>query len=163
MKCAFGTGAISADIASRCGSLTATDYADGMLARARKKPAHCKNVKIEKADITNLSYADNSFDKVVAGNVIHLPENPQAELKELERVCKPEGMLIIPTYINNSVGSSRAAVRFLELIGAKFNRQFDRQTYKEFFDGMGYGNAKYYIVDGRMPCDIAVICNKKGY
>lgn len=161
LECACGTGAISVDIANRCRSLVATDYADGMLARAKKKLACYGNVKIEKADITNLKYADNSFDKVVAGNVIHLLPNPKKALKELERICKPGGMLIIPTYINSSANSSRAAVRFLEVIGAKFNRQFDRKTYSNFFAEMGYGGVKYYIVDGRMPCDIAVIDNIK--
>ena len=43
---------------------------------------------------------DNSFDKVVAGNVIHLLDNPSEALNELLRVCKPGGKLIIPTYIN---------------------------------------------------------------
>lgn len=161
LECACGTGAISVDIAKCCRALIATDYADGMLARAQKKLAHCGNVKIEKADITNLRFADDSFDKVVAGNVIHLLPNPQTALKELERVCKPGGKLIIPTYINNSADSSRAAVRFLEAIGAKFNRQFDRKTYRDFFAEMGYSDVKYYIVNGRMPCDIAIIDNIK--
>ena len=108
-----------------------------------------------------MRFADDSFDKVVAGNVIHLLPNPQTALKELERVCKPGGKLIIPTYINNSADSSRAAVRFLEAIGAKFNRQFDRKTYRDFFAEMGYSDVKYYIVNGRMPCDIAIIDNIK--
>ena len=43
-----------------------------MLRRAKKKLAHRKNVKLEKTDIMRLSYADNTFDNVVAGNVIHL-------------------------------------------------------------------------------------------
>lgn len=157
LECACGTGAISVSIAKKCRSLIATDYADGMLRRARKKLALYKNVKIEKADITNLSIPDNSFDKVVAGNVIHLLTEPYAALKELERVCKNGGELIIPTYINNSSNSNRAAVRFLELIGVNFSRRFDRKTYEEFFLPLGYKNVKHYVVEGRMACDIAVI------
>lgn len=161
LECACGTGAITIDIAKRCGLLTATDYADGMLKRAAKKLEGCKNVKIEKADITRLGYADSSFDKVVAGNVIHILPDPGLALAELKRVCKAGGLLIIPTYINNSKNQSRAAVRFLELLGAKFSRQFDRETYKEFFQAQGIKNAEHYVVSGRMACDIAVIENLK--
>lgn len=157
LECACGTGAISVSVAKNCRSLIATDYADRMLARAKKKLSHYENVKTEKADITKLRFADNSFDKVIAGNVIHILPNPCLALEELERVCIKGGMLIIPTYINNSANSSRAAVRFLELLGADFSRQFDIETYEAFFRTLGYKNVKHHIIDGRMACDIAVI------
>lgn len=141
--------------------LIATDYADGMLNQAKKKLKTFKNVIIENADITKLNYSDNSFDKVVAGNVIHILSNPELALKELERVCKPRGLIIIPTYINNTKGTSRAAVKFMEIIGANFKRQFDKESYEKFFCDLGYKDAKYYVVNGRMACDIAVIENIK--
>ena len=161
LECACGTGAISVDIAKKCGNLTATDYADGMLHRTRKKLKSYKNVKIEKADITKLKYADNSFDKVVAGNVIHLLPNPEIALKELARVCKPTGMLIIPTYIKNSRKENRAAVHFLELLGANFERRFDRESYEKFFQNLNFNNVRHYMVEGRMSCDIAIVENFK--
>ena len=49
------------------------------------------------------------------------------------------------------------AVKFLELIGADFKRQFVIESYKKFFEDMGYNDVEYYIVEGRMPCAIAVI------
>lgn len=104
-----------------------------------------------------LKYADNSFDKVVAGNVIHLLPKPKAALQELTRVCKPGGRLIIPTYINDTKNTNKAAVRFLEKLGANFKQQFDENTYREFFQEMGYTDVTYHIVEGRMACDIAVI------
>ena len=157
LECACGTGAISAAVAEKCSFLTATDYSDGMLRKAKKKLAHCKNVRLEKADITRLSYADNTFDKVVAGNVIHLLPDPAAALKELGRVCKPGGLLIIPTYIDTSGDTDRPAVRLLELLGLKFSRRFDEDAYAAFFRGLGYRDVEYYIVEGRMACDIAVV------
>ena len=44
--------------------------------------------------------ADGQFDKVIAANVIHLLDEPFKALAELDRVCKPGGQIIIPTYIN---------------------------------------------------------------
>jgi ubiquinone/menaquinone biosynthesis C-methylase UbiE len=144
LECACGTGAISIYIAEKCKSLIATDFAEGMLKQASKKCRHFKNVTFQKADITKLEFADASFDKVVAGNVIHLLPEPEKALAELKRVTKPGGT---------------AAVKFIELLGANFKRQFDFESYKQFFTDMGYSDVTYEVVDGRMPCALAVIKN----
>ena len=159
LECACGTGAISIYIVQKCKMLIATDFSDGMLKQASKKCRHFKNVTFQKADITHLDFADASFDKVVAGNVIHLLPEPEKALSELKRVTKPGGTIIIPTYINMSKGSGTAAVKFIELLGANFKRQFDFESYKQFFADMGYSNITYEIVDGRMPCALAIIKN----
>ena len=161
LECACGTGAISVSIAPKCRRLIATDFAAGMLRQAAKKCRKFENVVFRRADITHLKCKDNRFDKVVAGNVIHLLPNPEQTLHELERVVKPGGRIIIPTYINMSKGTGTAAVKFITLLGADFKRQFDLTSYKQFFADMGYKNVEYYVVDGRMPCAIAVITKKR--
>ena len=157
LECACGTGAISVSIAPKCRRLIATDFAAGMLRQAARKCRKFENVVFRKADITALKCKDNRFDKVVAGNVIHLLLNPEQALHELERVVKPGGRIIIPTYINMSKGTGTAAVKFITLLGADFKQQFDLESYKQFFADMGYANVEYHVVDGRMPCAIAVI------
>ena len=91
------------------------------------------------------------------GNVIHLLPDPAKALSELERVTKPGGKIIIPTYINKSKKSAGLAVKFIELPGADFKKQFDLESYKAFFRDMGYQGVEYFVVDGRMSCAIAVI------
>ena len=157
LECACGTGAISVSIAPKCKSLVATDFSDGMLKQARKKCARFKNAVFQKADITALDFADASFDKVVAGNVIHLLPEPQKALTELKRVTKPGGLVIIPTYINMSKGTGVIAVKLLQKLGANFKRQFDLDSYKNFFADMGCEVAEYQVVQGRMPCALAMI------
>ncbi len=161
LECACGTGAISTYIAAKCKSLIATDFSDGMLKQASKKCRKYHNVTFRKADITKLDFADMSFDKVVAGNVIHLLLEPEKALHELERVVKSGGKIIIPTYINMSKGTGKAAVKFIKLLGANFKRQFDFDSYKQFFADKGYSSVEYNIVDGRMPCAIAVITKEQ--
>ena len=160
LECACGTGAISKYIAPKCKQLIATDVSNGMLKQTLKKCRKYNNVKIRRAYIMQLMCRDGRFDKVVAGNVIHLLDEPHAAIKELERVCKKGGKIIIPTYINASSGVNKKAVRLLELAGANFKRQFDIDSYKKFFEDAGYKNVEYYIVDGRMPCAIAIITKK---
>ena len=157
LECACGTGAISVWIADACQQLVATDMAKNMLQRAAKKCSGFQNVRFEEADLTNLPYEDNRFDKVVAGNVIHLLEDPKHAVTELARVTKPGGQIILPTYINKTRSSNVFVTRVLELFGADFKRQFDWNSYKEFFQALGYENAVFRVVDGRMPCAIAIL------
>ena len=58
-----------------------------------------------------------------------------------------------------SKGSGTAAVKFIELLGANFKRQFDFESYKQFFTDMGYSDVSYEVVDVRIPCALAVIKN----
>ena len=74
-----------------------------------------------------------------------------------ERIYNKKGSIIIPTYINMSKGTGKAAVKFITLLGADFKRQFDLASYKKFFEEKGYKDVQYCVVDGRMPCAIAVI------
>lgn len=157
LECACGTGMISAAMAPRCKNLVATDFAEGMLKQAAKRCGTLDNVTLRKADLMQLNYEDASFDKVVAGNVIHLVNDPGKAMSELMRVCRPGGLVIVPTYVNMvKDGKESLAARFLRSLGADFKRQFNQQTYLEFFDKMGYTPTSTFVVEGRMPCMIAV-------
>ena len=160
LECACGTGAITEEIAKKCRQVLATDFAEGMLKRASKKCRKYGNVSFRQEDITDIKCEDESFDKVVAGNVIHLLPEPEKALNELLRVVRPGGKVIIPTYINMARDSSGFAVKFIEKLGADFKRQFDIDSYKKFFEDKGFKDVEFYVVDGRMPCAIAVITKK---
>ena len=157
LECACGTGAISIFIAPVCKELIVSDYSVGMLKQAKKKLKNYDNIDYRRVDITDIEAEDNSFDVVVAGNVIHLLPDPQRAMNELTRVCKDGGRLVIPTYINGDEGTNKLAVKFLEKLGASFKCQFDAESYEKFFEDMGYENVIYEVVRGRMACDIAVI------
>ena len=160
LECACGTGAITVCIAEKCRRLIATDYASGMLKQAKRKCRKFRNVSFKRVDITSIKCRNDRFDKVVAGNVIHLLPEPGKALAELERVVKPGGRIIIPTYINMSKEPAGLAVKFVELLGAEFKQQFDLDSYKQFFEDLGYKEVEYTVVDGRMPCAIAVIVKR---
>ncbi|MCQ2288772.1 MAG: methyltransferase domain-containing protein [Muribaculaceae bacterium] len=158
LECACGTGAITVAVARQCRHVVATDYSEGMLKQARAKCSHLSNVTFERADISRLPYDDDAFDKVVAGNVIHLLDDPAAALHELQRVCRPGGQLVIPCYVNiKRDGGLNFGAWFVEKLGLRFKREFDYDGYRQFFAQLGYKNVQYHLVEGRMPCAIAVI------
>ncbi|MBR2552468.1 MAG: class I SAM-dependent methyltransferase [Erysipelotrichaceae bacterium] len=158
LECACGTGMLTEVIAPKCVHITATDLSGKMLKRAEKKCRQYTNVSFAKADIDQLAFADGSFDKVIAANVIHLLDDPLHALKELERVCRPGGMLIIPTYMNKEKGQRPDA--FSETVrkaGADFKHDFTFAEYEDFFREAGYSDVKIRLAEGRIPCAVAVI------
>ncbi len=156
LECACGTGIFSVKIAPAVKELTATDFADGMLKRTRRKCAKLDNINIEHGDITNLKYADGQFDKIVAANVIHLLDDPKKAVDELRRVVRPGGLIIIPTYVHFK---KSVAAKLFNKAGAGFKRHFDENTYKDFFAQLGIQNVNYHVCNGRMPCDVAFFEN----
>ena len=164
LECACGTGLLSAVIAEKCSQLTATDFSENMLKKAEKNCRSFCNITYAQADITALPYPDGSFDKVVAGNVIHLLDHPLAALSELNRVCKDDGVLIIPTYMNkNAQGKTSGFAGAVGKAGVDFKRQFTVDSYRQFFLDAGYPDVNVSFADGRIPCAVAVMrkqCNE---
>lgn len=159
MECACGTGMLTVHIAPACHRIVATDFSLKMLRKAKKKCKDFQNVTFELANIQNLSYPEGSFDKVVAANVIHLLDEPLKALSELDRVCRPGGKIIIPTYMNHehNGGKTSGFAKVLGKAGADFKRQFTLSSYREFFINAGYEDVSLTMVEGRVPCAIAVM------
>ena len=158
LECACGTGMISVHIATKCRSLIATDFSQGMLAKSRKRCKKIKNIRVEKANILQLEYPNESFDKVVAANVIHLLDQPDIAISELIRVCKKGGKIIIPTYIiMKEHGISTILIRLINHFTKTFLYQFNEQSYKNFFNKQGYSQIAFEVINGRTACCIAVI------
>ncbi len=161
LECACGTGLLSTVIAEKCKQLTATDFAPKMLKRAEKNCADYKNVHFRQANILSLDFPDSRFDKVVAGNVIHLLDEPMKALSELDRVCRPGGMLIIPTYMNKGQkGETNGFASVVGKAGADFKRQFTPESYRQFFLDAGYKDVKISLAEGRIPCAVAVMAKE---
>lgn len=159
LECACGTGLLTVPMAQTCKKLIATDYSVGMLRQTKKKVANYSNTKIGKASILALPFQEDQFDIVVAANVIHLLDAPDKAISELKRVCKPNGRIILPTYVNNEKKNSIFAAKLLSVFGVKFKRQFSLASYKEFIASHNITKVEYSVVDGHMPCAFAIITN----
>lgn len=158
LECACGTGLLSGVIAEKCNSLIATDFSVKMLKKASKKYCAYSNIEFREGNILQIEYPDEKFDVVVAANVIHLLDEPYKALAELDRVCRTGGKMIIPTYMNkNDKGKTSGFANTVGKAGADFKRQFTYDTYKEFIKKAGYKNVEYSLVEGKIPCAVAVI------
>ena len=79
-------------------------------------------------------------------------------LRELERVTKPGGCLIIPTYMNRTKqGRTNRVSGLIGKAGADFQQEFTPDTYRQFFEDAGYPDASYMLCEGVIPCAVAVL------
>ena len=87
-----------------------TDISEAMLAKARERVAQrkLKNVEgLSVMDAENLEFADNSFDVVMAQDVVTAVPNPEKAMDEFARVLRPGGELIILTRVSADDGMRR--------------------------------------------------------
>ncbi len=84
-------------------NVTAIDLSDRMLNKARDK-AHQQGfqVHLEVMDVQNLRFKDNVFDTVIASLVFCSVPDPVAGLKEISRVCKPRGKVVLLEHVLSS-------------------------------------------------------------
>ena len=162
LECACGTGMLTKVVAPKSKSIIATDFSSKMLKRAKKKCKKFNNVEFMNANIMKLDFEDKSFDIVIAANVIHLLDDSIKAINELDRVCKENGKIIIPTYMNkDEKGNTSGFAKRIGKAGANFKRQFTYDSYKDFFNELGYKNAEYKMINGRVPCCVALIKNSR--
>ena len=90
-----GTGRHALRLAARGAHVTAIDFSDRMLAKARAKPG-ADLVRFENYDITRpLPYLDASFDRVLSALVLEHVPDVAGFLRELGRVTRPDGSIVV--------------------------------------------------------------------
>ncbi|NOT84056.1 MAG: class I SAM-dependent methyltransferase [Methylococcaceae bacterium] len=107
----------------------ALDFSQKMLARAQQQQVRKNiNVHLDLMDVEQLYYADNSFDTVVATFVFCSVPAPRKGLRELYRVCKPGGQVILLEHVLSANPLLAGIMRLLNplvlaAVGANINRQ----------------------------------------
>lgn len=80
--------------------VTAVDVSARMLARARRKAAHLgMDIRLLQMDVQELEFADNTFDTVVATCVFCSVPDPIRGLREVMRVCRPGGSVLLLEHV----------------------------------------------------------------
>lgn len=115
------------------------DYSPGMVEEARRdlSAAGAGGVELLVGDATRLSFGDGTFDKVFASEVIeHIPDW-RAAIRDMARVLKPEGTLVLTTPNRHSwYGFDRYAL-VEGLLRRRWNHPYDEwKTHAEVLDGM---------------------------
>lgn len=99
LDCATGTGDLAIEFKKSvgdAGEVIGTDFCEEMLAHAPAKAAKSGlKVEFRQADAMNLPFGDNEFDIASIAYGIRNVNDPQRALKEMARVVKPGGRVMI--------------------------------------------------------------------
>lgn len=109
--------------------ITAVDLSEGMLERARNRARRLGvEVRLQQMDVQHLEFEDDTFDTVAATFVFCSIPDQALGIREVERVCRPGGRVLI---LEQDLSSNRVLGWLLNLanpllvriIGANFNRR----------------------------------------
>ena len=106
-----GTGRHSIRLVAAGARVTAVDFSDGMVAKARRKPGW-EQVQFILHDLTRgLPFSDCSFDRVLSCLVLDHVGDQTAFFAECRRICRPEGFVLVSISIRRSccVGFKRGS------------------------------------------------------
>ena len=119
LEVGVGTGINAALYPPDC-SVTGIDLSASMLEKARERIARkgVRNVRVMEMDAANLKFADDSFDIVYAPYVISVVPDPVSVAREMRRVCRPGGRIVI---LNHFRSKSRIGA-WLERMISPFTR-----------------------------------------
>lgn len=109
--------------------VTGIDFSPNMLKRAREKANRLPvDIQLLEMDIQNLEFPDNTFDTVISTCVFCSVPDPVQGLKEIRRVTKPNGKIIMLEHMrseNQIIGKFMDILNPIGLyfIGANINRR----------------------------------------
>ena len=154
---AAGTGRLTFAAAKKAEKVVSTDLSMPMLNEARKKAAKYKveNVEFEVRDIFNLKDNNETYDVVMAGNVLHLLDEPEKAVEELWRVTKKGGKLLLTTYVLGEKFS--VLLKLYKMLGFNPSTNYTPETYGKMLVKCGLGKVKLKTIKGMLPCCYAVI------
>ncbi len=109
-------------------NITGIDFSKNMLEKARDKVRNKENIELIEMDAQDMQFDDNTFDTVVTSCVFCSVPDPIEGLKEIRRVCKNNGKIIMLEHMrsnNEVVGKFMDLINFipLNMWGANINRK----------------------------------------
>ena len=146
LELATGTGLIAKNIAGSAAHVEATDASAEMIAQARQS-SRSTRLHFSVQDMFHLPYADGSFDVVIAANALHIVPEPERALREMGRVLKDGGVLVVPTFThgdNSFFGKVKAF--FMKLAGFPLHSKWTSAEYLAFLRENGWAVRKSTVL-----------------
>lgn len=158
LEIATGTGIIAIKLNDQVSRITAIDISREMLEEARDKSTakQIDNITFKYGDACALEFEDQSFDTVIASNVMHLLYEPETAFQEMKRVLTDHGKIIVPTFCHGANFRTHILSRLARLGGQITNSRWDRKSYREFVEQNGFQVTKDDYLDGTFPLSYLV-------
>lgn len=103
LEVGVGTG-INLTLYPRDCSITGIDLSDSMLEKAHERVARngLRHVRVLQMDASALTFPDDSFDIVYAPYLVSVVPDPIQVAREMRRVCRPGGRIVILNHFRSA-------------------------------------------------------------
>jgi ubiquinone/menaquinone biosynthesis C-methylase UbiE len=109
--------------------ILAIDISPRMLERAAKKAvAYSGSIELREMDVCALPLPDASFDTVVTACTFCSVPRPVAGLRELRRVLKPDGQLLMFEHVRSKIGVVGILQDLMTQLSRRFGPDLNRDT-----------------------------------
>lgn len=140
-----GTGDLLPYVAGRAGRVIAVDFSAAMLARARERMRGVPGgeaVSFVRGDLEDLPLPDGAADGVVASLVLHHAAEPAVAVREMARVLRPGGRLVLVDFLPH-------AEEWLREEEGDVWLGFEPTVVREWLENAGFG--RLLVEDGPPP------------
>ncbi len=146
LEVATGTGLVAKRMSEYVKSIEATDFSKEMIAMA-KKSEYASNIHFSCADMFNLPFKNNSFNTVIASNVLHIIPEPDKAMAEIKRVLKPNGLLIAPTFLWKELSFFGKIQKFFMMLkNFPLKTEWNEVTFKKFITDNGFEITTFKLI-----------------
>jgi ArsR family transcriptional regulator len=131
-----GAGHITEALAPNVGKVIAVDESGPMLSVAETRLAAYPNVELRIGTIESLPIEDDTLDAAVLFLVAHFITDPSKTMREIRRVLKPGGRLLIVDLMSHD------RVEYIVQLGHVW-QGFDAEQMKEWLTNAGFTSSRY--------------------
>lgn len=156
LELASGTGLVTEAVAPVVGALLATDYAESMVRATRARVGHAENVRCEVRDLYALGEEAETFDAVIAANVLHLLPDLPGGLAAMRAVLAPHGKLVVPTYCHGQNLRARVVSGGLSIVSFPVAHRFDLNGLVAAVVDAGFVVDQSELIPGLLPIGFVV-------
>lgn len=134
-------------MAQKAGQVCGVDYSNLAVKRAKKlnkKPIKQGKVKIMNASVSSLPFKANEFDIITAFETIYFWPNILEDLKEVKRVLKDDGSLLIVCEMVKNEHISTKQKQVVELLNLNEQNYNSKEELKTLLENAGFKDIKSY-------------------
>ena len=107
----------------------AIDISPKMLERAaRKASAYSGSIELREMDVCDLEFSDSTFDTIATAFTFCSVPKPVIGLRELRRVLKPDGQLIMIEHVRSAIGPLGIFMDIMTPLTSRIGPSLNRDT-----------------------------------
>lgn len=136
--CGNGKTTVYLDQQLHCKSVSGIDIDHNKIALAERNAKNNTHIIFQAADAAKLPFEDESFDAVLNLDVLHHVTHWQKAVKEIHRVLKPKGKLLMRDYSIETFALPGVGLLYRQLFDHPYDHMYDQIEFLTYLRKHGF-------------------------